>query len=262
MAERSGISGLPNFINLVMIVGILSAATADVYFTSRCLETLASEGLTWRFLGMKPLELAGQMASPEQQNKGLIHVTWPRLIAVLFACVPGLLALMSLGSGSDTFFQFLIAAATTAAIIPWIVICVTYFYFRSDLKKWNKYNNAIIEPSSRSVFQPYLAIYGGVGSAFAVIIQTYETWPGPNREAPVWQYSMSSWTVIVFFVLVVLWRSFREKRAPYKRSELDQAGKLSGKAPKLEPAIHRIRLKENMAIILGLVLKENGMDQV
>jgi hypothetical protein len=118
MAERSGISGLPNFINLVMIVGILSAATADVYFTvgplirplthqSRCLETLASEGLTWRFLGLKPLELAGQMASPEQQNKGLIHVTWPRLIAVLFACVPGLLALMSLGSGSDTVCPFL-----------------------------------------------------------------------------------------------------------------------------------------------------------
>ena len=32
MAERAGIRGLPTFINVVMIVAIISAATADVYF--------------------------------------------------------------------------------------------------------------------------------------------------------------------------------------------------------------------------------------
>ena len=33
MAERAAIPGLPNFINLIMIIGIISAATADVYFS-------------------------------------------------------------------------------------------------------------------------------------------------------------------------------------------------------------------------------------
>ena len=32
MAQRAGIPRLPDFINVVMLIGIISAATADVYF--------------------------------------------------------------------------------------------------------------------------------------------------------------------------------------------------------------------------------------
>jgi amino acid permease len=51
----------------------------------------------------------------------------------------------------------------TAAIIPWIVICVTWFYFQKDFADLQT-GTVKIEPKSRSSFQPILAYYGAVSS--------------------------------------------------------------------------------------------------
>ena len=132
---------------------------------------------------------------------------------------------------------------STAGIIPWIVICVTYHFFKKDLKNNNMVHS--LEPKSRSYLQPVLSWYGGVmtfilGTNWCflwtdfciVILQGFQAWKWDSLEA---KYAMASWSIIFSFILLVCGLSIQRGTNPFSRWGLSIEQETDGEPSPLGP---------------------------
>ena len=138
-----------------------------------------------------------------------------------------------------------------AILIPWCLICVTYFYFRSAVR-----GNANPVEEAGSPFQPVLAGYGAFATAtignnteldvltnFVVILQGFQSWTrNPqywSQAEGSWGFSLAPWAVIGLFLLLWLIISPRvtgvRREHPFQGTGLTLAQKLADAAPRLAP---------------------------
>ena len=111
-----------------------------------------------------------------------------------------------------------------------------------------------LEPESQSLFQPFLAGYGGIISFIlgtvseitrvdfpGVIFHGFQTWKWDSMAD---QCAMASWAVIAAFLLIIASLSFTTGTSPFARYDVPISTKTDGKAPPLDdPVIIRSRWK-------------------
>jgi len=200
--EKSGIKYLPSIINVVLISSAWSAASSNMYISSRALYSLAIEGNAPKFF----------------RKTTSWGVPWP---CVIVACFWGCLALLSVThSGAGAVFGWLANMYSTSGFLTWIGVLITYVRFDAGVKA---------QKIDRSTF-PYrfplrtpAAIYGICVCTFLAFADSYQVFL-PNNWDPIIFFT-GYFPMLVFAVLYggsYIWFRRSGLNAGFKKvSEMD-----------------------------------------
>ncbi|TPX62354.1 hypothetical protein PhCBS80983_g00544 [Powellomyces hirtus] len=139
--KDAGINVLPDIINFCLLTSAWSAASSDMYTSSRALYGLAVSG-------------QAPAIFKRTLKNGLPHYTI--LVSLAFSC----LAFMALGSGPGKVFGWFANMTAICGLITWVGICFTYIRFSAGIKAQN---------ISRANF-PYTSPLGVAGAWYALIM--------------------------------------------------------------------------------------------
>jgi len=143
--KRSGIKTLPHIINACLLTSAWSAASSDLYTSSRALYGLAVAGNAPKiFL--------------KTTKSGLPYVS------IIFSSLFALLAYMAVSGGAGKVFNWFANMTAIAGLMTWFGICFSYLRFYKALKVQG-YDRASLP--YKSPLQPYAAYYA---SGFILII--------------------------------------------------------------------------------------------
>ncbi|KAG6850812.1 hypothetical protein H0H93_008115 [Arthromyces matolae] len=135
--QSAGIKALPSIINACLLTSAWSAASSDLYTSSRALYGLAKSGNAPRiFL--------------KTSKKGL---PW---VSLLFSSSFALLSYMGVSGGAGRVFNWFANMTSVAGLLTWFGICVTYVRFHKGMKVQGYDRKKL--PFSSSL-QPYAAWY-------------------------------------------------------------------------------------------------------
>ncbi|KAI0053278.1 amino acid permease [Auriscalpium vulgare] len=149
--KRSGIHGLPHVINACLLTSASSAASSDLYTSSRALYGLA---------------IAGNAPSIFKKTlKNGLPVT-----ALAFSALFTSLAYMGVHSGSGKVFNWFSNMTSIAGLMTWFGICVTYIRFYAGTKAQGIDRSTLPYTSS---LQPYAAWYAAVS---CIVICFFSGW--------------------------------------------------------------------------------------
>ncbi|KAF8522912.1 amino acid permease [Hysterangium stoloniferum] len=149
--QISGIKVLPSIINACILTSAWSAASSDLYISSRALYSLAKTGKAPKIFAK-----TNRYGTP-----------WTSLTACSSI---GLLAYMAVSSDASDVFGWFANMASTAGIVNWISLCVTSIRHQIDTKAQGISTDIL---PYRSRFQPYVAYYGLVWS---IVIMLFANW--------------------------------------------------------------------------------------
>ncbi|KIP01622.1 hypothetical protein PHLGIDRAFT_96848 [Phlebiopsis gigantea 11061_1 CR5-6] len=149
--KAAGIKGLPSVINAALLTSAWSAASSDVYSSSRALYGLAVNNNAPRIF-------------MRVNRWGLPYV------AVATSCAFGLLAYMAVSSGAGRVFGWFANMTSVAGLMNWFGISVTYVRFYAGMKAqgFDRSSLPYVAP-----LQPYLAWYGIVST---LVICIFSGW--------------------------------------------------------------------------------------
>lgn len=115
----AGITGLPHFLNAVIIVGVTAIACESIYIASRTVRSLAAQGLIPKF-----------MSKVDDRGR-------PRWALFVTSIVGVILTYINLGSGGVTVFTWFTSITSSSFFSIWIVLCIVSYRFRAALKAQN-----------------------------------------------------------------------------------------------------------------------------
>ncbi|KAG5989064.1 hypothetical protein E4U54_004459 [Claviceps lovelessii] len=156
VARLAGVRVLPDIINAVLLTAVLSAASSDIYSSTRILYALADEGL-----------------APAIFKKTNQHGTpyW----SVMFCSLLGLLGFLNLSEKGGTVFKWLLNITAVAGFIVWALINVCHLRFMKVLASRGISRSSL---PYTAPMQPYLSWIGVffnililLTSGFTVFIQ-------------------------------------------------------------------------------------------
>lgn len=150
--KTAGIKGLPSVINAALLTSAWSAASSDLYTSSRAIYGLSLAGNAPKFFSYTT-------------KRGL------PIVAVAFCSVFGVLAFMGVKSGSNKVFGWFQNMTSVAGLMTWFGISLTYLRFYAGLKAQG-YDRSKLPYVSR--LNPYAAWYAVIACpviCFVSVIQ-------------------------------------------------------------------------------------------
>ncbi|KAJ7228964.1 amino acid permease [Mycena pura] len=151
--QRSGIKALPSIINACLLTSAWSAASSDLYTSSRALYGLAAAGNAPSIF-LKTL------------SNGL------PVVSIVFCSLFSTLAYMGVTAGSGTVFTWFTSMTAIAGLMTWFGICVTYLRFYKGMKVQGYDRKALPYASS---LQPFAAWYALSFCLFVSILSGWAT---------------------------------------------------------------------------------------
>lgn len=162
--QNAGIPVLPNIINAVILTSASSSANAFLYTGSRYLFAMAQQRQAPRFL--------------LKCNKGGV----PYLCVLITASI-SLLTFMTVSAGGANVFNWFASLVTTANLLTWCCICISYTKFKKALEIQGIDRSTLV---FRSRFQPYCAWGGFVFFSLIILFSGWEV------------FTKGSWSVETF----------------------------------------------------------------
>lgn len=164
--QRAGIKGLPSIINACLLTSAWSAASSDLYTSSRALCKFTSTTLTCLthafLLYIDGLAVVGNAPKifARTSRKGLPYV------AILTCSLFGGLSYMGINSGSGTVFGWFANMTAIAGLATWFGIAVTYIRFYKGFKAQGLDRSKL---PYASALQPYAAWYAAFSCFFVCL---------------------------------------------------------------------------------------------
>jgi amino acid transporter len=140
-ARDAGLNGFDSFMNVVILVSVISIGNSGVYGGSRTLTALAEQGYAPRIFTY--IDRSGRP-----------------LFSTIFIIAWGLLAFVNLDARGPVVFDWLLALSGLAALFTWGSICLAHIRFRSA---WKHHGHTLDEI-------PFKAIGGTIGSWTGLVI--------------------------------------------------------------------------------------------
>ncbi|RSM15059.1 hypothetical protein CDV31_005139 [Fusarium ambrosium] len=137
----AGVGVFPDIINGCLLVFTLSAASSDIYCSSRSLYGLARDGQ------------APRLFTKTRDNGNPIYA-----VAAASVCIA--LGYMNASKSSSTVFGYLVSLVTVFAVLNWVAILITHIRFRQALKAQGIATSDL----------PYVGFLQPYGSYFALFI--------------------------------------------------------------------------------------------
>jgi len=129
-SKDAGLIGFDSFMNVVIMVSVISIGMSGVYGGSRTLTALAEQGYAPKFFAY--IDRSGRP-----------------LYSTLFVIAWGLLAYLNLAAAGPVIFEWLLALSGLAALFTWGSICLAHIRFR---RAWKYHGHTLEEIPFRSVF--------------------------------------------------------------------------------------------------------------
>lgn len=140
-AVNAGLTGFDSFINVVILVSVISIGNSGIYGGSRTLTALAEQGYAPAIF--KYVDRAGRP-----------------LMSTIAILAFSAIAYCSLASSGVIVFDWLLALSGLAALFTWGSICVSHIRFR---KAWHYHGHTLDE-------LPFTAIFGVWGSYVGIAL--------------------------------------------------------------------------------------------
>ncbi|KAF5013786.1 hypothetical protein FDECE_204 [Fusarium decemcellulare] len=115
-AKDAGLVGIPDLINVCMIIGIVAIAMESIYLPSRILRTMAIQGL-----------LPAKIGKCDDRGR-------PRWALAISSFVGVVLSYLNLSNGGTTALNWLIAITSASFFTNWAIIAVTSIRFHQALR--------------------------------------------------------------------------------------------------------------------------------
>ncbi|KAF7790736.1 hypothetical protein EIP86_001692 [Pleurotus ostreatoroseus] len=149
--RHAGIGGLPSLINACLLTSAWSAASSDLYSSSRALYGLAMNGSAPKIFS-------------RVNRWGLPYV------ALATNSLFGLLAYMAVSSGAGKVFQWFVNMTSVAGLMSWFAIAVTYVRFYAGMKAQGFDRKTL---PYRHWLQPYAAWYALIS---CLVVNFFSGW--------------------------------------------------------------------------------------
>lgn len=194
--ERAGIKALPSIINACLLTSAWSAASSDLYTSSRALYGLALAGNAPKVF----LKTA---------RNGLPYVS------VIFCACFALLGFMGVKSGSGRVFGWFANLTAIAGLMTWFGISFTYIRFYKGMKAQG-YDRKTL-PFSSSL-QPYAAYYAAFSCVLISILSGWSVFLKGGWDTPTF---VTNYLPLVLFPILYIVAKFYYKENIKKPHEMD-----------------------------------------
>jgi len=185
--KEAGIAHLPGLINACLLTSAWSAASSDMYTSSRALYSLSLSGGAPKFF----------------QKTTSWGLPWACLVV---SCAFSLLSYMSAGSaGASKVFGWFANMTSVAGLLTWWGIFVTYIRWHAGVKAQN------IDKSLfpfRAPFQPYLSWYGLFMTSLILFFNGWAVFIEGNWDTATF---VTSYIPLVMFVILYFGYKFFTK---------------------------------------------------
>lgn len=184
--NNGGIKVLPDIMNAVILVAVVSVGNSSVYGCSRSLASLAVQGLL-----PKPIAYIDRAGRP--------------LVAIMITNAFGLLGFLAADGDQGTIFTWFFSICSLAAFFTWAAICFTHLRFRWALAAQGRNTDEVL-------FESPLGIWGSVtGLVILILIVIGEIWVS---IWPIWSYGAASnetfWqNCLSLPLMIVLWAGYK-----------------------------------------------------
>jgi amino acid transporter len=186
VAIDAGIPAFGDFINVVVLLAVVSIGLSGVYGGSRTLTALAEQGYAPKFFAY--IDRAGRP-----------------LYSTIFIIAFGPLAYLGLASSGTTVFNWLLSLSGLAALFTWGSICLAHIRYRAA---WKYHGHTLDE-------LPFKAIFGVTGSwigltlvVLVLIAQLYTAIQPLDVENFFLSY-LAFFVVILFYIIGYIWKRGR-----------------------------------------------------
>ncbi|KAI1932996.1 Amino-acid permease inda1 [Ophidiomyces ophidiicola] len=187
-AKDAGLNGFDSFMNVIILVSVLSIGNSGVYGGSRTLTALAEQGYAPKFFTY--VDRAGRP-----------------LFSTITVISFSLLAYINLSADGQEVFDWLLALSGLAALFTWGSICVAHIRFRSA---WKYHGHTVDELP----FKAALGVTGswiGLGLIVMVLVAQFyiAVWPltgGVNDAKGFFKQYLAMPVVLFFWVCGYFWK--------------------------------------------------------
>ncbi|ORY63912.1 amino-acid permease inda1 [Pseudomassariella vexata] len=190
--KDAGLKGFDSFMNVIILVSVLSIGVSAVYGGSRTLTALAQQGYAPKIF-----------TYVDRSGRPLFSVG----IIIAF----GLLGYVNLNADGDTVFDWLLALSGLAALFTWGSICLSHIRFR---KAWAYHGHSVDEIPFKAVGGVYGSYLGLFLIAIVILAQFYvaiapigqEEMTTADRATNFFQQMLALPVVMVFWIAGYLWK--------------------------------------------------------
>jgi len=159
VGRYAGLKGFDSFMNVVILVSVVSIGVSGVYGGSRTLTALAEQGYAPKIFAY--IDRSGRP-----------------LFSVCAVMIFGALAYVNLNADGPTVFDWLLALSGLAALFTWGSICLAHIRFR---KAWAHHGHTLDEIPFKAV-GGVVGSYIGLGLIFLVLAAQFYTAVSPIGE--------------------------------------------------------------------------------
>lgn len=199
VGKNAGIKGFDSFMNVIILVSVLSIGVSAVFGGSRTLTALAQQGYAPRIF-----------TYIDRSGRPLPSVA----VIILF----GIIAYVSLSTNGSTVFDWLLALSGLAALFTWGSICLAHIRFRSA---WKYHGHTLDEIPFRALAGVYGSYLGLALCILVLIAQFYVAICPPgggyNDAQGFFKSYLAFPVVVAFWIGGFVWK----RRGWLRTSEID-----------------------------------------
>ncbi|KAF8997849.1 amino acid permease [Cyathus striatus] len=194
--QNAGIRSLPSIINACLLSSAWSAASSDLYISSRGLYALAIAGNAPKIFS-------------RTSKKGLPYVS------VIFCALFATLGYMGINNGAGKVFGWFSNMSAIAGLATWFGICLTYIRFHAGMKAQG-YDRTDLPYASK--LQPFAAWYAMV---FCVVICFFSGWSVFLKGNWAVDTFVTNYIPLVLFPILYIGSKLYYKQPTIKPEEMD-----------------------------------------
>ncbi|EEU35582.1 uncharacterized protein NECHADRAFT_52388 [Fusarium vanettenii 77-13-4] len=195
--SMAGVGVFPDFINGCLLVFTLSAASSDIYCSSRSLYGLAKDGQ------------APRLFAKARENGNPIYA-----VAAASVCIA--LGYMNASKSSSTVFGYFVSLVTVFAVLNWVAILITHIRFRQALKAQGI---ATSDLPYEGFMQPYGSYFALFISVLVIIFNGYDAFI-PHFKVDVF---ILKYIGTIIFISNVTWWKIVKKTTFWSAETIDLA---------------------------------------
>jgi amino acid transporter len=181
-ARDAGLKGFDSFMNVVILVSVVSIGVSGVYGGSRTLTALADQGYA-----PKMFTYMDRSGRP--------------LLSVIFVLLWGVLGYMNMAATGKTVFDWFVALSGLAALFTWGSICLAHIRFR---KAWAYHGHTVDEIPFKAA-GGVIGSWIGIGIIVVVLIAQFYTAISPLGNGGVGTATDFFSAYLAVFVVAAFW---------------------------------------------------------
>ncbi|KAM5440992.1 Amino acid permease [Microsporum ferrugineum] len=188
VAKDAGLTGFDSFLNVVILVSVLSIGNSGVYGGSRTLTALAEQGYAPRIF--KYVDQAGRP-----------------LVSTIAMILVSFLAYINITASGEEIFAWLLALSGLASLFTWGSICFAHIRFRAA---WKLRGHTLDEIPFKAAFGIWGSWFGLIFVGLVFIAQFYTAvWPlggGVNDAKGFFKTYLAVPVVLLFWICAHIWK--------------------------------------------------------